>query len=118
MTRSLIVVAAAGALAALIVGPVYGVHASVVTGGLVAGLSALGLAVAHRSAADRPRRTLRSQFGVVVGTALGVILVTVLATAELMFVSNHDALMISAIVVAAALVAWRRSERRLGGSRA
>ncbi len=38
---------------------------------------------------------------------MGVILVTVLAAAELMFVSNHDALMVSAIVLAAALVALR-----------
>ena len=36
-----------------------------------------------------------------------MILATVLAAAELMFVSNHDALMVSAIVLAAALVALR-----------
>ena len=39
-----------------------------------------------------------------------MILVTVLATAELMFVSNHDALMVSAIVLAAALVALRAAQ--------
>ena len=36
-----------------------------------------------------------------------MILASVLAAAELMFVSNHDALMVSAIVLAAALVALR-----------
>ena len=42
--------------------------------------------------------------------AVGLILVTVLAAAELMFVSNHDALMISAITLAAGLVALRASQ--------
>ena len=39
-----------------------------------------------------------------------MILVTVLAAAELMFVSNHDALMISAITLAAGLVALRAAQ--------
>jgi signal transduction histidine kinase len=105
--RSLAIVVAAGALVGAIVGPVYGAQAAAVTAGLVAAVSALGLAAAHRLADQRPRRPLRARFDVVVGVAVGVVLATVLAAAQLMFVSKHDALIVSAIVVAAALVALR-----------
>jgi signal transduction histidine kinase len=107
---SVLIGLAAGALVAAIVGPVYGWHPAVVTGGLVAAVSALGLVTAHWLAQRKSRWALRSHFGVVVATAVAVILVTVLAAAELMFVSNHDALMISAIVIAAALVALRAAQ--------
>jgi signal transduction histidine kinase len=107
MTRSLSTVVAAAALAAVIVGPVYGAEAGLITAGLSAAVSVLGLAVAHRLAGDRPARPLRARFDLVIGTAVGVILATVFAAAELMFVSNHDALMVCAIVLAAALVALR-----------
>jgi signal transduction histidine kinase len=105
--RSLAIVVAAGALVGAIVGPVYGAHAAAVTAGLVAAVSALGLAASHRLADQRLRRPLRARFDVVVGVAVGVVLATVLAAAQLMFVSKHDALIVSAIVVAAALVALR-----------
>jgi signal transduction histidine kinase len=107
MIRSLATVAAAAVLAAVIVAPVYGADAGLVTAGLIAAVSVLGLAVAHRLAGDRPARPLRARFDLVIGTAVGVILATVFAAAELMFVSNHDALMVCAIVLAAALVALR-----------
>jgi signal transduction histidine kinase len=110
MKRSLLIVAAAGALAGAIIGPVYGAHPALVTAGLLTGVSAAGLAVAHVAARGRSLRPLRSRFGFVVGTAVGVILLTVLLTAELMFVSNHDALMVSAIVLGAALVALRAAQ--------
>ena len=107
MKRSLAIVGAAGALVGAIVGPVYGAHAALVTAGLVTSVSAVGLAAAHRLAEQRPRRPLRARFDVVVGVAVGVVLATVLAAARLMFVSKHDALVVSAIVFAAALVALR-----------
>jgi signal transduction histidine kinase len=110
MKRSLLIVAAAGALAGAIIGPVYGAHPALVTAALLTGVSAAGLAVAHVAAQRRSRRPLRSRFGFVIGTAVGVILLTVLLTAELMFVSNHDALMVSAIVLGAALVALRAAQ--------
>jgi signal transduction histidine kinase len=105
--RSLATVVAAGALVGAIVGPIYGVQAAAVTAGLVAAISAVGLVAAHRLADQRPRRPLRTRFDIVVGVAVGVVLATVLAAAQLMFVSKHDALIVSAIVVAAALVALR-----------
>jgi signal transduction histidine kinase len=104
---SLAIVVAAGALVGAIVGPVYGAHAATVTAGLLGAVSAVGLAGAHRLAGQRPRRPLRARFDVVVGVAVGVVLATVLAAAQLMFVSKHDALIVSAIVIAAALVALR-----------
>jgi signal transduction histidine kinase len=110
MKRSLFSVVAAGAVAGLIIAPVYGVHAAAVTAGLVVAVSATGLALAHWLARRRRSGPLRGRFGIVVGTAVGVVLVTVLATAELMFVSNHDALLVSAIVLAAALVALRAAQ--------
>ena len=107
MIASLVIVVGAGVLAAVIIAPVYGSHAGLVTAGLVAAVSALGLGAAHWFARRPSRRALRRRFAAVVGIAVGVILTTVLATAELMFVSNHDALIVSAIVLAAALVALR-----------
>jgi signal transduction histidine kinase len=105
--RSLLIVAVAGALAAVMIGSVYGAYPALVTAGLLAAVSAAGLGVAHLAARGRSRHPLRSRFGFVLGTAVGVILLTVLVTAELMFVSNHDALVVSAIVLGAAVVAFR-----------
>ncbi len=107
MKRSVAIVLATAALVAVIIGPVYGAEAALVTAGLVAALSAVGLAAAHGLAGQRAPRPLQTRFDLVVATAVGVILVTVLAAAELMFVSNHDALVVSAIVLAAAFVALR-----------
>ena len=116
MSRSLAVALAAGALAGAIVGPVYGTHAAVITAALVSGLSAAGLGAAHYLAARRARpSTLRARFSLAVGVAVAVILAAVWATAELMFVSNHDALMIVAIVTAVALVALRAARVGSGG---
>jgi signal transduction histidine kinase len=105
--RSVLVVLASGALVAAIVGPVYGAKDALVTAALVAALSGLGLSAAHVLAGRHPQRPLQFRFDLVVAAVVGVILVAVLAGAELMFVSNHDALMVSAIALAAALVALR-----------
>ena len=110
MSRSLAVVLAASALSALIVGPVYGASPALVTAALVAGVSTAGVALAHLLAGRGSARSLRSRFAAVVAIAVSVILAAVLAAAELMFVSNHDALTISAIVAAAALVALRAAQ--------
>lgn len=107
MRSSAAIALASGALVAAIVAPVYGAQAALLTAALVASLSALGLAVAHWVPEQRPQRPLQARFDLVVGIAVGVILVTVLAAAKLMFVSNHDALLVSAIVLAGALVALR-----------
>ena len=107
MTRSLLIVVASGALVAAVIGPVYGVQDALVTAGLVSALAAASLLAAHRLARGSPQRPLRARFDLVVGTAVGVILVGVITAAELMFVSNHDALLVSAIALGAAVVALR-----------
>ena len=107
MTRSASIVLACGALVAAVIGPVYGVHAALVTAALMTVPAAAGLAAAHAFARSSPSRPLRARFDLVVGTVAGVILLGVLAAAELMFVSNHDALIVSAIALGAGLVALR-----------
>jgi signal transduction histidine kinase len=107
MRRSVIIALAGGVLVAAIVGPVYGAEDGLVTAALVAALSALGLAAAHWLAGRHDPRPLQLRFDLAVATAVGVILVVVLLAAELMFVSNHDALVVSAIALAAVLVALR-----------
>ena len=114
MSRSLAIVLAAGALAgAVIVGPSTAPSPALVTGGLVARDLRRR---ARRSRTRLPRAPLAAAAaqplrGVVAALAVGVILATVLAAAELMFVSNHDALMVSAIVLAAGA---RRAAGRAG----
>jgi signal transduction histidine kinase len=107
MTRSLLIALGAATLAGVIIAPVYGAEPGIVTAGLVAALSAAGLALAHGVAPLRSRQPLRRRFRLAVAIAVAIVFVTVLAAAELMFVSNHDALMIFAIVLAAAVVALR-----------
>jgi signal transduction histidine kinase len=105
---SALVLAAAAALAAALVAPAHGLGPAAVTAGLVAGLGGPALATAHALAAARRRfGSLRREFVFAAVVALGVILLTVVATALLMFVSDHDALLVSAIVLAAGLVAFR-----------
>jgi signal transduction histidine kinase len=107
MTRSLLVLGAAAAIAAAIVAPGHGAEPALVTAALVVGLGAPTLGVAQVLGERRRLGSLRRQFGFAAAVAVGLILVAVLATARLMFVSNHDALLVSAIVLAAGLVALR-----------
>jgi signal transduction histidine kinase len=58
-------------------------------------------------AEGRTPRPLRMRFAIAVGLAVAVVLVAVLAGAKLMFVSHHDALIITATVIGAAVVALR-----------
>jgi signal transduction histidine kinase len=107
MTRSLLVLAAAAAIAAAIVAPAHGAGPALVTAALVAGLGALALLAAHALASRRRFTSLRRQFALSAAVVVGVILIAVLAASQLMFVSEHDALLVSAIVLGAGLVALR-----------
>jgi signal transduction histidine kinase len=115
MTRSLLVLAAAALIAGAIVAPAHGWDTALVTGALSAGLGAPALIGAHALAARRRFGSLRRQFALSAGVAVGVILISVLAASQLMFVSEHDALLISAIVLAAGLVALRAGDLVAGG---
>jgi signal transduction histidine kinase len=107
MTRSLLVLAAAAAIAAAIVAPAHGAGPALVTAALVAGLGAPALVAAHTLASRRRFTSLRRQFALSAAVVVGVILIAVLAASQLMFVSEHDALLVSAIVLGAGLVALR-----------
>jgi signal transduction histidine kinase len=107
MTRSLLVLAAAAAIAVAIVLPAHGAGPALVTAALVAGLGAPALVTAHALASQRRFSSLRRQFAFSAAVVVGVILIAVVAASQLMFVSEHDALLVSAIVLAAGLVALR-----------
>jgi signal transduction histidine kinase len=107
MTRSLLVLAAAAAIAGAIVAPAHGAGPALVTAALVAGLGAPALVAAHALASRRRFTSLRRQFAFSAAVVVGVILIAVLAASQLMFVSEHDALLVSAIVLGAGLVALR-----------
>ena len=87
--------------------PAHGAGPALVTAGLVAGLGAPALVAAHALAARRRSTSLRRQFALSAAVVVGVILIAVLAASQLMFVSGHDALLVSAIVLGAGLVALR-----------
>jgi signal transduction histidine kinase len=108
MTRSLPMLAVAAALAGALVAPAHGLGPAAVTAALVAGLGAPALLGAHwLAAAGRRFGSLRRQFAFAAAVAVGVILLAVVVTTRLMFVSEHDALIVSAIVLGAGLVAFR-----------
>jgi signal transduction histidine kinase len=108
MIGSLVVLAGAAMLAATLVAVADGPGPAVVTAALLAAVGAPFLAAAHALATARRRfRSLRREFAFAAAVTVGVVLLTVVATAALMFVSHHDALLVSAIVVAAGLVGLR-----------
>jgi signal transduction histidine kinase len=115
MTRSLLVLGAAALVAAAIVAPAHGAGPALVTAAIVAGLGAPALAGAHALAARRRFASLRRQFALSAAVVVGVILVSVLVASQLMFVSGHDALLVSAIVIAAGLVSLRVADLVAGG---
>lgn len=115
MRRSLLVLAAAALLAAGIVAPAHGAGPALVTAALAVCLGAPALIGAHALAARRRFTSLRRQFALSAGVTVGVILISVLAASQLMFVSEHDALLVSAIVLAAGLVALRVGDLVAGG---
>jgi signal transduction histidine kinase len=115
VTRSALVLAVAALLAAAIVAPAHGAGPALVTAALAAGLGAPALVGAHALAARRRFGSLRLQFALSAGVTVGVILITVVAASQLMFVSSHDALLVSAIVLAAGLVALRVGDLVAGG---
>lgn len=107
MNRSLAAVVFGAVIVLAVIAPVYGAHDALLTSALVASVSAVGLAVAHVLARCPWPWRLRRRFAIAIATAVAVVIATVLSCAELMFVSHHDALTVTAIVLAAAVVAQR-----------
>jgi signal transduction histidine kinase len=116
MIRSLAVLAVAAAIAAGVIAPADGAGNGALTALLVAAVGAPCLLAAHLLATG-PRRLggVRRQFALAAVVAVGLVLACVVAAAVLMFVSGHDALLVSAIVVAAGLIAVRTASLMAGG---
>jgi len=109
-------VAAGAALAGVVVGAVYGVADGVVTAALLVAIGAAGLAGAHVAAARRRRvGPLRRQFSLAVALAVGEIVAAVVVFALLMFVAEHDALLIAVLAAFAGVVAARAAQLLAGG---
>jgi signal transduction histidine kinase len=93
------------------VGIPYGTHAAIVTFALVAAVATSVLAVAHFAAARRAALGgLSRQFALAVALAIGAVLVAVWVGAEAMFVSHHDALVVSAMTAVGGIVAVRAGQ--------
>jgi signal transduction histidine kinase len=116
MRTSAITVGVGAVAAGVLVGVVYGGHAGLVTGALLLGLGGAGLVSAHAAAARRDRLgPLRQQFSLAVAIAGGEIVVAIVVFALLMFVADHDALLIIVLAVFAGAVSVRAAQLLSGG---
>ena len=116
VSLAMLAVAAAGASA--VVGVANPMHAVVVTFAVLVALGSAALGIAHVAAAHRARLGgLTRQFGLAVAIAVGQMLVAVAVIVELMFVSNHDALLIGVIALFTGLIAIRAAQLLARGVR-
>jgi signal transduction histidine kinase len=105
----MLALAAAGASA--VVGLANPMRAVAVTFAVLMALGSAALGIAHAAAAHRARLGgLTRQFGLAVAIAVGQMLVAVAVIVELMFVSNHDALLITVIALFTGLIAIRAAQ--------
>lgn len=111
---AMLVIAAAGAAA--VVGVAHETHAGVVTFGVLTAVGTAALAIAHLAAAHRARLGgLTRQFALAVAIAVGQMLVAVGVIVALMFVSDHDALLITVIALFTGLIAVRAAQLQARG---
>ena len=114
--RSAALVLAAATAASVATGAVYGARDGALTWLLLVALGGGALALAHLVAARRRALgSLRRQFALAVGIAVGQVLVFAFVGAELMFVSAHDVLVIAGIATLAGIVAVRAATLFAGG---
>jgi signal transduction histidine kinase len=108
---SVTMLAAAAAAAAAVVGVAHQTHAMVVTFVVLMALGTAALGIAHLAAAHRARLGgLTRQFALAVAIAVGQMLAAVAVIVELMFVSDHDALLITVISIFTGLIAIRAAQ--------
>jgi signal transduction histidine kinase len=108
LARSLLLGLAACAAAALAIGIPYGAHGALLTFLLTAAVAAAVLAGAHLAAARRAALgSLAHQFALGSALALGAVLVAVWVGAAWMFLSNHDALVVSVVTAVGGVLAVR-----------
>jgi signal transduction histidine kinase len=116
MRASATTVFVGAAVAGALIGVVYGAQAGLVAGGLLVGLGGAGLVAAHVAAARRDRLgPLPRQFSLAVAIAIGEIVVAIAVFALLMFVAQHDALLIIVLAVFAGAVSVRSAQLLSGG---
>jgi signal transduction histidine kinase len=116
MIRSLALVVGAAVAAAAVVGLVYDLRGGAEVLALLLALGGATLGLAHLAAARRRRLgPLSRQFGAAVAIAVGQLLVAVVVIVGLMFVSEHDGLLIVCIAAFAGLVAVRAAQLFAGG---
>lgn len=111
MIRSILIGVFACFAGALLIGSVYGSEGAVITMYLLLPVAAAVLALAHWSAANRRRLGgLTRQFRLAVLLVVGSILLAVWLGATEMFVSRHDAVVVSVMAAVIGLVALRVGE--------
>jgi signal transduction histidine kinase len=116
LPRSAALALAACLVGAAFVGAVYGWRGAWQTFALLAAVALVVLTGAHVAAARRPALGgLSRQFAIGAGLAIGALLVAVWVGAEAMFVSNHDALVVSVMTAVGGVVAVRAGQLLTGG---
>jgi signal transduction histidine kinase len=114
--RSIVLALAAALAAAVACAIPYGVRAGLMTLALLLALGAPTLVIAHVARSRRRRLgPPRRQLAIGIAIAAAQLLLAVLAGAELMFVSPHDALVVVAITAFAVVIAVRAVELMGGG---
>ncbi len=109
--RSLLLALGACLVGALVIAVPYGVSAAARTFVLMALVAAAALSAAHLAAARRAALGgLGRQFAVGVALAVGSLLVAVWAGTAAMFVSHHDALVVTAMTLVGGVVAVRAGQ--------
>lgn len=108
MRDSLLVGTLASLVGAALVGTAHGVEGALITLLLLAVTAALALVLGHAAAANRGRLGgMRRQFIVAAAIGTGAILLAVWSGVAAMFVSRHDAIVVTAMTAAMGAVAMR-----------
>ena len=110
MVRSALVALAACLAGAAVVGAVYGWHGAWTTFALLAAVAVGMLGAAHMATVRRARMRLSRQLALGALLAVGTVLAAVWIGAQAMFVSDHDALVITAMAAVAAVLAVRAAQ--------
>jgi signal transduction histidine kinase len=114
--RSIAIALAACLAGAAVVGVPYGAGAARTTFLLLAAVAAGMLTAAHLAAAARARvGGLSRQLAIAAALAVGTVLAAVWVGAEAMFVSDHDALVITAMTAVGGIIAVRAGQLLVGG---
>jgi len=108
MIRSVLIALAATAAGSTVVGLVYGWEGAITTFYLLAPVAVGALLIAHLAARQRSRiGGIGRQLSLTIGLVVASILVTVWIGADRMFLSGHDAVVISLMAAVIGLVALR-----------